>query len=182
MTVAAAEEHSRLVAVCGGLASEPAAVPVLIGLGVRELSVVPTLVPQLKSLIRTLTLDACRSLAQQRARARHGRGGARAGQRILRLANRGWRHEERRRRSAADRPRADAADRGAARRRAAAAPRAARPARHCRRSRRPAMRSSPTSACCSRSASPSASRARITAPPDSRASSAISSRPRAPKC
>lgn len=64
-TVAAAEKHSRFVAVCGGLASEPAAVPVLIGLGVHELSVVPTLVPQLKSVIRTLTLDACRSLAQR---------------------------------------------------------------------------------------------------------------------
>ena len=65
MTVNAGAQHDRLVAVCGGLASEPAAVPILIGLGVRELSVVPTLVPQLKSLIRTLTLDACRSLAQQ---------------------------------------------------------------------------------------------------------------------
>ena len=64
-TVAAAEKHSRFVAVCGGLASEPAAVPVLLVLGVHELSVVPTLVPQLKSLIRTLTLDACRSLAQR---------------------------------------------------------------------------------------------------------------------
>ncbi len=66
-TVAAAEKHSRFVAVCGGLASEPAAVPVLLGLGVHELSVVPTMVPQLKSLIRTLTLDACRSLAQRAA-------------------------------------------------------------------------------------------------------------------
>jgi multiphosphoryl transfer protein len=65
MAVEAADRHSRLVAVCGGLASEPAAVPILIGLGVRELSVVPTLVPQLKSLIRTLTLDACRALAQR---------------------------------------------------------------------------------------------------------------------
>jgi multiphosphoryl transfer protein len=65
MTVDAAEEQHRLVAVCGGLASEPAAVPILIGLGVRELSVVPTLVPQLKSLIRTLTIDACRALAQR---------------------------------------------------------------------------------------------------------------------
>lgn len=64
-TVAAADKHSRFVAVCGGLASEPAAVPVLLGLGVQELSVVPTLIPQLKSLIRTLTLDACRSLAQR---------------------------------------------------------------------------------------------------------------------
>jgi multiphosphoryl transfer protein len=64
-TVAAAEKQSRFVAVCGGLASEPAAVPVLLGLGVHELSVVPTLIPQLKSLIRTLSLDACRSLAQR---------------------------------------------------------------------------------------------------------------------
>jgi phosphocarrier protein FPr/phosphocarrier protein len=64
-TVAAADKHARFVAVCGGLASEPAAVPVLLGLGVHELSVVPTLIPQLKSLIRTLTLDACRSLAQR---------------------------------------------------------------------------------------------------------------------
>jgi phosphoenolpyruvate-protein phosphotransferase len=65
MTVAAANEHDKLVAVCGGLASEPAAVPILIGLGVRELSVVPTLVPQLKSLIRTLTVESCRALAQR---------------------------------------------------------------------------------------------------------------------
>lgn len=65
MTVDAAEEHDKLVAVCGGLASEPAAVPILIGLGVRELSVVPTLVPQLKSLIRTVTVEACRSLAER---------------------------------------------------------------------------------------------------------------------
>ncbi|GFE81652.1 phosphoenolpyruvate--protein phosphotransferase [Steroidobacter agaridevorans] len=65
MTVDAANEHDKLVAVCGGLASEPAAVPILIGLGVRELSVVPTLVPQLKSLIRTVTVDACRSLAER---------------------------------------------------------------------------------------------------------------------
>jgi multiphosphoryl transfer protein len=65
MTVDAAEEHDKVVAVCGGLASEPAAVPILIGLGVRELSVVPTLVPQLKSLIRTLTVEACHALAQR---------------------------------------------------------------------------------------------------------------------
>jgi len=65
MTVDAGDEHDKLVAVCGGLASEPAAVPILIGLGVRELSVVPTLVPQLKSLIRTLTVESCRALAQR---------------------------------------------------------------------------------------------------------------------
>jgi phosphoenolpyruvate-protein phosphotransferase len=65
MTVDAAAAHSRPVAVCGGLASDPAAVPLLIGLGVRELSVVPSLIPQLKALIRKLTLDDCRSLARE---------------------------------------------------------------------------------------------------------------------
>jgi phosphocarrier protein FPr/phosphocarrier protein len=65
MTVEAAEKHSRHVAVCGGLASEPAAVPVLLGLGVRELSVVPAFVPQLKGLVRTLTMSNCRVLAQR---------------------------------------------------------------------------------------------------------------------
>ena len=64
-TVAAAGKRDRLTAVCGGLASDPAAVPILIGLGVTELSVVPSLVPQLKGLIRGLTSSACQSLAAQ---------------------------------------------------------------------------------------------------------------------
>jgi len=57
--------HRCPVAVCGGLASDPVAAPVLLGLGVSELSVVPKQIPQLKSLIRGLTLDACRALAQR---------------------------------------------------------------------------------------------------------------------
>lgn len=60
---AAGQEANKLVAVCGGLASEATAVPILIGLGVRELSVVPNLVPQIKSIVRGLRLDACRALA-----------------------------------------------------------------------------------------------------------------------
>ena len=42
---------------------------------------VPTLIPQLKSLIRGLTLDACRALAQRALVARDGGAGARAGTR-----------------------------------------------------------------------------------------------------
>jgi phosphocarrier protein FPr/phosphocarrier protein len=62
-TCKGAAVHHRPVAVCGGLASDPAAVPVLLGLGVSELSVVPTLIPQLKSLIRGLTGNSCRAVA-----------------------------------------------------------------------------------------------------------------------
>ena len=55
----------RDVAVCGGLASEPAAAPILIGLGVNELSAVPSIIPRLKALIRSLTLDQCIALAER---------------------------------------------------------------------------------------------------------------------
>jgi multiphosphoryl transfer protein len=64
LVVAGARQHDRLVAVCGGLASDPAAVAILIGLGVRELSVVPALIPQVKQLVRGLTLESAQALAR----------------------------------------------------------------------------------------------------------------------
>jgi multiphosphoryl transfer protein len=59
----AAQEHKRLVAVCGGLASEPLAAPLLVGLGVQELSAVGAVIPRLKAYLRKLTLEECRALA-----------------------------------------------------------------------------------------------------------------------
>jgi len=53
------------VAVCGEAASDELAIPVLIGLGVRELSVSPYAVPRVKAAIRELNLERCSSLAQQ---------------------------------------------------------------------------------------------------------------------
>jgi multiphosphoryl transfer protein len=64
-TVEAAHLHDRRIAVCGGLASDPAAAPILIGLGIHELSVVPSVIPQLKALIAGISMDACRELARQ---------------------------------------------------------------------------------------------------------------------
>ena len=63
VTARGAAAHRRPLAVCGGLASDPGAVPLLLGLGVDELSVVPGSIPRLKALIRKLELDACRKLA-----------------------------------------------------------------------------------------------------------------------
>lgn len=54
---------TRWIGVCGGLASEPAAVPILIGLGVRELSVAPAMIAEIKALVRTLSIEDCRRLA-----------------------------------------------------------------------------------------------------------------------
>lgn len=55
----------RWVGVCGGLASDPAAVPILIGLGATELSTVPGFVPEAKAIVRGLTLADARTHAEQ---------------------------------------------------------------------------------------------------------------------
>ena len=60
-----AAAHNRWLGVCGGLASDPVAVPILLGLGVTELSVAPAAVPAIKATVRTLRLDDCRKLAER---------------------------------------------------------------------------------------------------------------------
>ncbi len=64
MTVRAAHQHGKWVGVCGGIASEAAAVPVLLGLGVDELSVSVPSIPGIKAQIRSLTKADCRAIAQ----------------------------------------------------------------------------------------------------------------------
>jgi phosphoenolpyruvate-protein phosphotransferase len=58
-----ARDHGTLVAVCGGLAADPLAIPILVGLGVRELSVPPARVAATKALVSQLTLKECHALA-----------------------------------------------------------------------------------------------------------------------
>ena len=52
------------VAVCGEAAADHTALPVLLGLGVRELSVSPASVPSVKARVRALDLARCASLAE----------------------------------------------------------------------------------------------------------------------
>jgi multiphosphoryl transfer protein len=61
----AAGRQGRGVSVCGALASDPQAAPVLIGLGVRTLSAVPGVIPELKGVVRALSLAACRERARR---------------------------------------------------------------------------------------------------------------------
>jgi multiphosphoryl transfer protein len=61
----AAAAHGRTVAVCGGLASEPLAAPLLIGLGVHELSAIGPVIPQLKAVLSRVSVEECRALARQ---------------------------------------------------------------------------------------------------------------------
>ena len=65
LTCEGAAKHGKWVGVCGGMASDPMAVPVLIGLGVTELSVSVPAIPAIKALVRRLSLAECRALAQE---------------------------------------------------------------------------------------------------------------------
>ena len=69
ISAAAARAAGRPIAVCGGLASDPLAAPLLVGLGVDELSAVPSVIPELKSKLRALRLDDCRELAERALKA-----------------------------------------------------------------------------------------------------------------
>jgi phosphoenolpyruvate-protein phosphotransferase len=60
----AAAAAGKPISVCGGLASDPLAAPVLVGLGLGCLSASPAAVPGLKHRLRALTPDQCRAAAQ----------------------------------------------------------------------------------------------------------------------
>lgn len=51
------------VTVCGEAASDPCIIPVFLGLGVRNLSVSPYKIAEIKKTVRGLTMSSCRSLA-----------------------------------------------------------------------------------------------------------------------
>ena len=64
-TTSAAKPHQRWVGVCGAMAGDPLAVPVLIGLGVTELSVAIPSVPTIKDKVRSLSMEDCREVASR---------------------------------------------------------------------------------------------------------------------
>ncbi len=61
--VRGAHTAGRWVGVCGGAASDIQAVPLLVGIGVDELSVSVPAIPSVKALIRSLSLEHCQELA-----------------------------------------------------------------------------------------------------------------------
>ncbi|WP_448665187.1 phosphoenolpyruvate--protein phosphotransferase [Sphingomonas sp. CJ20] len=62
-TCRGAASQGRWTGVCGGLASDPLAVPILLGLGVTELSATAAMVPEIKALVSGLSLDTVRAHA-----------------------------------------------------------------------------------------------------------------------
>jgi phosphoenolpyruvate-protein kinase (PTS system EI component) len=65
LTANAGIDAGKTVAVCGGVAADRIAVPVLLGLGIRELSVVPAAIPAIKRQIRSVRIADCRALASR---------------------------------------------------------------------------------------------------------------------
>ena len=63
-TVDAGQAHGIWTGICGEMAGDLAAVPLLLGLGVSELSVTPSMVPRVKMLIRSVEMSEARKLAE----------------------------------------------------------------------------------------------------------------------
>ena len=64
-TVIGAHAHGRWVGVCGALAGDLAAVPVLLGIGVDELSADVPLIPSVKARVRSVSIEECRATAKE---------------------------------------------------------------------------------------------------------------------
>lgn len=63
MIVAAARRNGIPVTVCGQMSSDPKYVPLLVGLGVRELSATPQAIPQVKAVIRSISIEQAEQIA-----------------------------------------------------------------------------------------------------------------------
>ncbi len=53
------------ISVCGEMASEPEYVILLLGLGFRTFSLAPPMIPEIKKLVRSVTIETCNSIARK---------------------------------------------------------------------------------------------------------------------
>ncbi len=65
MAADAARKNNIWIGVCGEMAGEIHLVPLLLGLGVDELSVAASLVPRVKKVVQSLEMQECRELAEK---------------------------------------------------------------------------------------------------------------------
>ncbi len=60
----AGHKHGIWVGICGEMAGNPLAIPILVGLGMDELSVVPSVLPEIKKIIRSINYKHAQEIAQ----------------------------------------------------------------------------------------------------------------------
>lgn len=65
MACQGAQKHGKPAAVCGAMAGDATAVPLLVGLGITELAVGPGAVARTKALVRSLNAQKCKEAAQE---------------------------------------------------------------------------------------------------------------------
>ena len=65
MTIKAGEKKNVHVGICGELGGSPAATPLLVGLGMREISMTAAMIPEIKKIIRSMTYEECKKIAKK---------------------------------------------------------------------------------------------------------------------
>ncbi len=61
----AAHRNKIKISVCGEMASDPIATPLLVGFGIDELSVVPSIFPEIKQIIRKINFKDAKKLSDE---------------------------------------------------------------------------------------------------------------------
>jgi len=64
-TIQKAHENGRWVGLCGEMAGDPLATPLLLGMGLDEFSMSPSAIPEIKELIRGLNTAECERMAKE---------------------------------------------------------------------------------------------------------------------
>ena len=83
MVVDAAQSHGIEVSVCGTMGGEPLYTMLLLGLGLRQLSMPPHQLPEIKRVIRGMRIETARAVAAEVLCAQDGAGRRRTTRRAL---------------------------------------------------------------------------------------------------
>lgn len=65
MTIKGAHLHNRFAGVCGEIGGDPLSIPILLGLGIDDLSMSPSVIPQARKIINSLNIKECEMLANK---------------------------------------------------------------------------------------------------------------------
>ncbi len=65
-SVAKSAKRAKIdISICGEMASEPEVTPLLLGMGFRTLSLAPPMIPEVKKIIRSVSIEYCRRMARK---------------------------------------------------------------------------------------------------------------------
>ena len=73
MAVRTATEHDVPISMCGQMCGNPLYTMLLLGMGLRSLSVTPAAIPEIKQVCRSVSLDHCQRVADRACRLESAR-------------------------------------------------------------------------------------------------------------